>query len=368
MPCSPFSPVLRLKMTGKVLQKILPALRQMMQICIMKPSFAIIGCGRIAQRHAAQIARTGHLAAVCDIVFDNALELAGEYDARPYTSMEDLLANERHVEIVSICTPNGLHTAHSLLALKAGKHVLCEKPLCLTVKDAMKMVEAAAFYERKLFVVKQNRYNPPVEAVKQLLKEDKLGKILSFQINCFWNRPREYYLNTWKGTREMDGGALYTQFSHFIDLLYWFLGDVKEISAIIKNYEHRSIETEDTGVVLFEMLGGAVGTMNYTVNSYRQNIEGSFTIFGEKGTVKIGGQYLNTLEYQCIDGTPLQIETTGNAANHYGFYQGSMSNHDKVYEHLQRALNEPGYEFASALDGMKTVEIIEKIYSKAGIR
>lgn len=334
----------------------------------MKPTFAIIGCGRIAKRHAEQINKVGKLVAVCDIVAANAAELATDYNARIYLSIEELLFKETGIDIISICTPNGLHAEHAILSLKAGKHVLCEKPLCISVSDARKMISTANMTEKKLFVVKQNRYNPPVQAVKELLKEDKLGNIFSFQVNCFWNRPTAYYSDTWKGTKNLDGGTLFTQFSHFIDLLYWLLGDIKEVKSIIRNFEHPTIEIEDTGVVMIEMLGGAIGALNYTVNSYQKNMEGSFTIFGEKGTVKIGGQYLNTMEYQCIDGEKINILDPGKPANTYGFYQGSMSNHDKVYENLIRALNEPGYEFASALDGLKTVEIIEKIYAQAAIK
>ncbi len=330
----------------------------------MKPKFAIIGCGRIAKRHAEQINKVGKLVAVCDIVLENAAELAKEYHAKMYLSIEDLLINEKEVDIVSICTPNGLHAEHAIKSLKAHKHVLCEKPLCISSADGKNMIQAAALADKKLFVVKQNRYNPPVQAVKALLKEGKLGNIFSFQINCFWNRPKEYYLNNWKGTKSMDGGTLFTQFSHFIDLLFWFLGDVKEVKAITRNYEHTNIEVEDTGIVLIEMKSGAIGTLNYTVNSFQKNMEGSFTIFGEKGTVKIGGQYLNELEYQCIDGVKITDLPQGMPANAYGFYEGSMSNHDKVYENLLKAIKEPGYEFASGLEGLKTVEIIEKIYTK----
>lgn len=330
----------------------------------METSFAIIGCGRIAQRHAEQIAKKGKLVAVCDIVESYAQELAHQYNARYYTSIETLLENETGVDVVSICTPNGLHAQHSIQSLQAHKHVLCEKPLSTSVVDAKKMMEAALQNDRHLYVVKQNRYNPPVMAVKQLLQDDKLGRICSFQINCFWNRPHHYYDNSWKGTKILDGGTLFTQFSHFIDLLYWMLGDVKNVKAITRNFEHPTIEIEDTGVVLLEMLNGAIGTLNYTVNSYDKNMEGSFTIFGERGTVKIGGQYLNELEYQHIEGTEISNLASGNPANSYGFYQGSMSNHDKVYEHLLMALKNPQHEFASALEGMKTVEIIEKIYAQ----
>ncbi len=334
----------------------------------MKLSFAIIGCGRIAKRHAEQISKVGRLAAVCDIVYDNAFELAEAYGANLYLTIEDLLENEKEVDVVAICTPNGLHAHHSILSLKAQKHVLCEKPLAIDYEDAKKMLRVAQQTDRQLYVVKQNRYNPPVMALKELLTEDKLGKIFSFQVNCFWNRPHHYYDNTWKGTKELDGGTLYTQFSHFIDLIYWLLGDVTNVKAITKNYEHPTIEVEDTGVVLIETLGGATGTLNYTVNSYNKNMEGSFTVFGEHGTVKIGGQYLNELEYQCIEGETIANLPPGKAPNNYGFYQGSMSNHDKVYENLLQALNNPNHEFASAFEGMKTVEIIEKIYASAALK
>ncbi|MEJ7625970.1 MAG: Gfo/Idh/MocA family oxidoreductase [Ferruginibacter sp.] len=332
----------------------------------MTPSFAIIGCGRISRRHAEQIIKIGKLAAVCDIIYEHAEELGQEYGSRIYTSIDELLAKETEVSIVCICTPNGLHAYHSILCLKAMKHVLCEKPLSIYSTDAKKMIAAANEANKKLFVVKQNRYNPPVIAIKNLLTEDKLGNIFSFQVNCFWNRPVAYYSSPWKGTKDLDGGVLYTQFSHFIDLLYWFLGDVKEVRSITRNFEHHTIETDDTGVAIIEMVSGAIGTLNYTTNSYQKNMEGSIALFGEKGTVKIGGQYLNELEYQSLD-EEINALPPGKPANMYGFYQGSMSNHDKIYEHLLKAIEEPGYEFASAIDGLKTVEIIEKIYAQASL-
>ena len=160
----------------------------------------------------------------------------------------------------------------------------------------------------------------------------------------------------------MDGGTLYTQFSHFIDLLYWLVGDVATINSAIKNFAHPDIEFEDTGAVIFEMKNGAIGTLNYNVNSFKKNMEGSFTVFAEKGTVKVGGQYLNELEYCHVDGVDLPDLPKGNPANGYGFYQGSMSNHDKVYENILKALQNPMHDFASGEEGLKTVEIIEKIY------
>ncbi len=328
----------------------------------MQQVFALIGCGRIANRHAENIIKTGRLCAVCDIVPQRADAMAIKYNARPYYSIESLLENEHELTVAVICTPNGLHALHSIQSLQNGLHVLCEKPLCITSKDGKDMIAAAQKAGKHLFVIKQNRYNQPVVAVKKLCEENRLGRMISFQINCFWNRPKKYYTNTWKGTKELDGGTLYTQFSHFIDLLYWILGDVKEVKAIAKNFLHPYIEFEDTGVIIFEMQSGAIGTLNYTVNSFEKNMEGSFTLFGDKGTVKIGGQYLNKLEYQAIENFEIKLEPAFTLPNDYGFYQGSMSNHDKVYDHLINALQDNSHEMTNATDGLKTVEIIEKIY------
>lgn len=329
----------------------------------MSVRFAIIGCGRIAKRHAEQIMKLGNLVAVCDTHQGKCNLFAQVYNAKPFFSMEELLKWEGNLDVISICTPNGLHAQQSIFALKAGINVLCEKPLCINVADGKMVINAALEVGKKIFVVKQNRYNPPIIFLKQLIKEEKLGEILSFQINCFWNRPDAYYVD-WKGTKDLDGGTLYTQFSHFIDLLYWMLGDVSKVQSISKNYMHPHIEFEDSGVVLFEMENKAIGTLNYTVNSFANNMEGSFTVFGEKGTVKVGGQYLNELEYCNVKDIEFPILPKGNAANGYGFYQGSMSNHQKVYENLIKALENPSHDFATADEGLKTVEIIEKIYSQ----
>jgi UDP-N-acetyl-2-amino-2-deoxyglucuronate dehydrogenase len=280
-----------------------------------------------------------------------------------YNSVEKLLEDEASVDVVAICTPNGLHAEHSILALQANKHVLCEKPLCISSNDGLKMIEAAKIARKKLLVVKQNRYNPPIAFLKELIDAKKLGDIFSFQINCFWNRPKEYYQD-WKGTKNLDGGTLFTQFSHFLDLLYWMLGDVVSVKSSTNNFVHDSIEFEDTGAVIFSMQNGALGTLNYTVNSFAKNMEGSFTVFGEKGTLKVGGQYLNELEYFNVEGMDEPSLPKGNPANGYGYYQGSMSNHDKVYENLIKALQNDEHTFANGEEGLKTVEIIEKIYAQ----
>jgi UDP-N-acetyl-2-amino-2-deoxyglucuronate dehydrogenase len=331
-----------------------------------KIRFAIIGCGRIAQRHAAHINNKGTLVAVCDVIKEKADGLAKEYKAIPYYNIDDLLASGADIDVISVCTPNGLHAEHSIKGIEAGCHVLCEKPMALRVGECERMIRAADKAGKRLFIIKQNRYNPPVVAVKKALEEGRLGKIYSVQLNCFWNRGNDYYANSWKGTRNMDGGTLFTQFSHFIDLLYWMLGDITEAQSMMGNYAHRGvIEFEDTGVVMLKFANGAIGAVNYTVNSFEKNMEGSLTIFGEKGAVKIGGQYLNELEYQNIQNFTIGDLPAGNIANQYGTYQGSMSNHDKVYDNLIEVLQHNGSMTTSAWEGLKTVSIIEKIYSAA---
>lgn len=329
----------------------------------MSYRFAIVGCGHIGRRHAELVGRHGHLLAVCDNDSERALELSAKHHAKAYFSMEELLQNERP-DIVSICTPNGLHAAHAIAALQRDCHVLCEKPMSISSLDCQQMIAAAQKSGKKLFVVKQNRYNAPVAMVKQLLSNNNLGRISSFELNCFWNRPIHYYRDSWRGTNKLDGGTLYTQFSHFIDLLYWFLGDLKSVKGIRKNREHgNAIEFEDCGAALLEMQNGSIGTINYSINSFKQNMEGSFTLFGEKGTVKIGGQYLNKLEYFSVEGMSEPPMPKQAGANDYGFYQGSMSNHDKVYENLVLALHQPEHDMVEAAEAAKTVEMIEQVYA-----
>ena len=329
-----------------------------------KIKFGIIGCGRIAERHAEHISKFGILSSVCDIVADKADKLADKHQAKVYYSVEEMLAGGE-CDVISVCSPNGLHATHSIMALNAGFHVLCEKPMAINSHDAGEMLQVAERNNKRLFVIKQNRFNPPVAAIKQAIDQGRFGKIFSVQLSCFWNRNFEYYANSWKGTKELDGGTLYTQFSHFIDLLYWLIGDIKSVKAFADNFAHKDvIDFEDTGVVILRFRNNALGTINYTVNSYGKNMEGSLTIFGEKGTVKIGGQYLNELEYQNFEDYVIKDLPVGNTANNYGTYQGSMSNHDLVYQNVIDVLTKGASISTNAFEGLKIVEIIERIYNE----
>lgn len=332
-----------------------------------KINFAIIGCGRIAQRHAEHIKNTDscELIACCDIDKNKANQLAEEHSSKKYYTVDDLLKYDK-IDIVSICSPNGLHAEHSILSLEHGKHVLCEKPMAISSYDCGRMMQAAEKSNKRLFVIKQNRYNPPVRAVKELIEKGDLGKVFNIQLSCFWNRNENYYENSWKGSKDLDGGTLFTQFSHFIDLLYYLNGDIEKVSGYSNNFIHEGIiDFEDTGVIALRFHNGAIGTINYTVNAFSKNMEGSLTIFGDKGTVKIGGQYLNELEYFDVDNMehPPKLEI-GNKANNYGEYKGSMSNHDKIYANVKDVLLNNAQITTNMFEGMKTVEIIEKIYEE----
>jgi len=331
-----------------------------------KVNFSIVGCGRIGLRHAKHITNQAQLIAVCDIDVAALNRISEKYpNIKLYSNFDSFLSEDIESQIVNICTPNGLHAEQTIQVLKSGRHVVCEKPMALSVEDTNKMIEAAEKNNRLLFVVKQNRFNQPVQKVKELLDAGKLGEIYSMQVNCFWNRNERYFKESpWKGSKELDGGILFTQFSHFIDLIYWFLGDIEDVQAMKYNYSHQNyIDFDDTVVALLKLKSGAMVTLHCTINSYGKNMEGSITLFGEKGTVKVGGQYLNVLEYQNIEDYTIKELKEHRPPNDYGYYQGSMSNHDKVIENVIDVVKNNGKMASSGYDGKKTIEIIEKIYN-----
>ena len=324
---------------------------------------AIVGCGAIGNRHAEWAAKYGVLVACCDIKKDRACALADKYcSCKAYSNMLSMLWDEEtDIDLVSICVPNYLHRLLTILALQEGYHVLCEKPMALSTGDCEDMIHTAERANKRLFIVKQNRFNSPVQLVKEALEHGGLGKILSVHLNCIWSREEEYYENSdWKGTWK-DGGILYTQFSHFIDLLYHLIGDIDKVQAMSKNFIHDTISFPDTFVTSFKFINGALGTAHFTINAHKKNMEGSLTIMGEKGTIKIGGKYLNKIEYQNIEGDTYYIPIDEGKCNDYGSYQGSSSKHDEVYRNVIGVLERGEEIMTTGLDGLKTVQIIQKI-------
>ncbi|HVM87596.1 MAG TPA: Gfo/Idh/MocA family oxidoreductase [Puia sp.] len=329
-------------------------------------NFGIIGCGKAAQKHAEQISLSGKLIAVCDIDHSKANALGKKYQAQPYYNIDDLLSREKSINVFAVCTPNYLHKEHTVACLRHGGHVVCEKPMAIHISDCKAMIAEAESKGKELFIVKQNRFNPAVIAVKELLNKKKIGTIYSVHVNCIWNRNDEYYFNSWRGKKMLDGGILFTQFSHFIDLLYWMFGEVEYVTAITSNLAHqKTIEFEDTGVACLKFESGTLGSIHFSINSYKKNMEGSLTIIAEKGTIKIGGEYLNKLEYQQIENYTIEKLSTGNGENDYGFYTGSMSNHNLIYRHVNDVLQKGIKNEFNGYYGLKTVEIIEKIYEAA---
>lgn len=304
-------------------------------------NFAILGVGRIGSRHAEKLQSVNgaRLVAVCDTNSERAEEVGNKYGCIFYTKLEDLL-NDKNVDIVNVCTPSGAHPEHSIACLKAGKHVLCEKPMALNESDAEEMVKTAQQNKKQLFVVKQNRYNAPVKLIEEMFNNGKLGKPILCTVDMIWNRNDEYYKNdAWRGTLALDGGTIYTQASHFVDLMLFFLGKPKLIFSFMGTKNHK-IEIEDTGVVATEFENGSLGSLNYTTCATKKNFEGSITLVCSKGTVKIGGEYLNKIEYFQVDGIDSYVlEDSDAGANDYGTYKGSMSNHDKVFIDVVAKLN-----------------------------
>lgn len=331
-----------------------------------KVKFGIIGCGRIGSRHAEEISNNprAELTAVCDIIKEKANSLAEKYNCKALFNISELLKED--LDVASICTPSGLHAEMSIEALKSSKHVLCEKPMTLNLIDADKVVEVEKKCGKKFFLVKQNRYNPPIKVLKDVVYNDRLGKITLVNCNVIWNRRKQYYGESdWKGTMKLDGGALMTQCSHFLDLMIWIGGKVKSVYAKMANLTHPYMETEDTGFITIIFENGAIGSLQYTTTAYEKNMEGTMTVIGEKGNVKVGGQYLNTLDFWNVKDLEKPELEPGRGANIYGTYQGSMSNHDKVIENVVGVLLN-GEEIATnSLQGKDSIEVMQAAYISA---
>jgi predicted dehydrogenase len=329
--------------------------------------FAVVGCGNVGSRHLAVItAQEGaEVSAFCDIDPAKREKFAALYDgARVYESIENLL-DSGDVDIVSICTPHYLHARHALQAIASGKHVLVEKPMALSTRDCDEMITAAGRAGTLLMVVKQNRYNVPVALTREAIERGRLGRILMAQCNVIWNRWDGYYdQSPWLGRKQLEGGALYTQVSHFIDLLVWLVGEIVDAGGRIETKGHR-IEIEDCGTAWLRFANGAMGSLFWTTCAYHRNLEGSLTLVGERGVVKIGGEYLNKLEYWEVEGFPLVpgIEWV-DRPNTYSSYQGSSSNHDKVIRDVVRRINHEDFRIVSGEEARKTVSAIELIYAR----
>jgi UDP-N-acetyl-2-amino-2-deoxyglucuronate dehydrogenase len=332
-------------------------------------NFAVIGCGHIGKRHATIIHYHPdcNLVALCDIRPKEDLAI-DDFEIPFFDTMSSLLDSDLPIDVVCICTPNYLHASQSLLAINKDLHVVCEKPMGLSKASCEEVIHAALNKNRRVFCVMQNRYSPPSQWIKEVIEKKLLGDIYFVHADCFWNRDERYYQpegksHLWKGIKETDGGTLFTQFSHFIDMLYWLFGDIQNINARFFDFNHKNLtEFEDSGCILFDFVQGGAGSINYSTSVYDQNFESSLTIIGKKGTVKIGGQYMNKIEYCNIqDYQMLELPEAG-PPNDYGTYTGSAANHHYVIQNVVDVLKGNKKVTTNALEGLKVVEIIERIY------
>ncbi len=327
--------------------------------------FVIIGSGHIGKRHASMVQRNddAKLIAIVDILPSSKLNL-DEFDVPFYSSIEELLAAGLDFDVASVCTPSGLHSKQSIQLLEEGKHVVCEKPMGLTKDNCERVIFKSLQMSKHVFCVMQNRYSPPSQWIKSIVEKGILGKTHLVQLNCYWNRDNRYYKKGhWKGTNELDGGTLFTQFSHFIDIMYWLFGDIKDIQGKFADFIHQdTTDFEDSGFVNFNFVQGGMGALNYSTAVAHKNLESSITIIGEKGSVKIGGQYMNEVEVCDIEGYEMPTIEPTNPGNDYGAYKGSAANHNFVIENVIETINKKNTATTNALEGLKVVEIIERIY------
>jgi UDP-N-acetyl-2-amino-2-deoxyglucuronate dehydrogenase len=330
-----------------------------------KVRFAVIGSGHIGKRHAEMIRRDeeGELVAMVDVRSKEECE-ALDFNVPFFHTLEELLASTLEFDVVNVCTPNGFHAAQSLTALEAKKHVVCEKPMGLTKDSCEKMIFKALQVSRQVFCVMQNRYSPPSQWIKEVVESRTLGEVYMVQLNCYWNRDERYYKKGgWKGTKDLDGGTLFTQFSHFIDIMYWLFGDIDNIQGKFADFTHQeSTDFEDSGFVSFDFVNGGMGSINYSTAVANQNLESSITIIGERGSIKIGGQYMNEVEVCNIKNYVMPELAPTNPGNDYGTYKGSAANHNYVIKNVIDTLKGRTSATTNALEGMKVVEIIERIY------
>lgn len=329
--------------------------------------FGVIGQGHIGKRHAEMIRRNSftELVAVCDILPKEEIGLS-DINEKYYRSADDMLAHER-MDVVCVCVPNGLHAEMALKALEKECHVVIEKPMALTRTDAEQVICKSRDIGRKVFCVMQNRYSPPSVWLKEVVDSGRLGEIYMVQLNCLWNRDARYYRpGGWHGTADLDGGTLFTQFSHFIDIMYWFFGDITHIHARLRDFNHKELTAfEDSGCVTFDFLRGGCGCLNYSTAVWDCNLESSMTIVAENGSIKVAGQYMNEVVYCHIKDYEMPVLAPSNPPNDYGPYKGSAQNHHYVIQNVVDVLTGQASITTNAQEGLKVVDIIERIYVAA---
>ena len=326
----------------------------------------VVGCGRISERHFDAILAQPELAlvAVCDEVPERARVVGERLGVPAFTSYAGMLA-ETQAEVAVICTPSGLHPRHGIMAAERGLHVVCEKPMATRLEEADALVRACDERGVYLFVVKQNRLNPGIVLLKRAFDKQRFGRIYLANTTVRWNRPQSYYdAAPWRGTWEFDGGAFMNQASHYVDMVQWLVGPVESVSAKTGTLARR-IESEDTGIAILRFRNGALGVIEVTMLTYPRNLEGSLTVIGERGTVKVGGTALNRIEhweFAEYDDDDREVEALRAAPNPLSVYG---SGHRAYYENVARVLSGEEAPGTDGREGRKSLELILGIYESA---
>jgi len=333
-------------------------------------NFVVVGCGRIGHRHASilQTLPNARLAAIVENEADKHEHLTNEFGVPVFSSIEKFAQHPIEIDVANICTPNGLHALHTTQALNLNYHVLCEKPLGIKSEECEKLIAQSRQKDKQVFCVMQNRYSPPSVWLKDTIP--LLGNIYQIYINCFWNRNEDYYKESiWKGSLDLDGGPLYTQFSHFVDTLLWLFGDVQLMKASFTKHKlHGITQFEDTGSFSFKLKQGGEGQFNYTTAAYAQNLESSITIISEKGNIQVGGQYMEKVLFCNIEDYDFKSLPKAKAPNQYGSYTGSAANHQNVFENVIAYLNNIPAKITTVEEGLQVVKLIEKVYNMQEVR
>ncbi len=329
--------------------------------------FALIGCGNIGKRHIPIIKQFGKLVAICDIAIEEATKLAHDNNCLFDTNWEKIL-NTTKPDIAVVCTPNGLHAEHAIQALSKGIHVIVEKPMAITYSDCKKMIAVANSMNVQLWVVKQNRCNPLITEIQSQLKSDKIGTPLHFHMHGCWHRPTSYFENSWHGTKELDGGILYTQFSHFIDLMIWIMGYPVQTAHTkhISNYSGR-IESEQAGAIIFTYENNSFSSFHYGIDAQDKNVEGGFTLVTDEVTIQLSGTYFNEVKFDSnglLERLPKKLQLM----NHqYVGYEGTANLHAEWYKFVFNNFSNRLTEDTNAISSSLTVKLIESIYSNSSI-
>lgn len=330
-----------------------------------KIRFALVGCGRIARNHFSALKQFGdlcELVGICDVeprALEEAVHITG---AKPYKSLDALLA-QCETDAVILTTPSGLHPSQAIKVAQAGRHVVTEKPMATRWEDGKRMVAACDEARVRLFVVKQNRRNATLQLLKKAIETKRFGRINMVNLNVFWTRPQEYYDSAkWRGTWEYDGGAFMNQASHYVDLIEWLVGPVESLHAYTATLA-RNIEVEDTGILSLRWRNGALGSVNVTMLTYPKNLEGSITVLGEKGTVRIGGVALNEVQHWEFADASEEDESVKEASYQttsvYGF------GHAQYYDNVIKVLRGEAEPETDGREGLKTLEILIATYLSA---